>query len=114
MIKAETQIIGDDAKQFGPYLGKAKNRSTYFMNLNCGEESLTLNLKRKSGKHILESLIKISDALVENIRDCILGRPRSLESNLHLIEKHDERVLKARRMRLKPLRNGGGEGVKNV
>lgn len=84
------------------------------MNLNFGEESLKLNLKRKSGKHILESLIKISGALVENIRDCILDTPGSLESRLHIIEKHDERILKARKMRLKALRNGRGEGVKNV
>src|SRR5580658_4280107 len=42
VIKIETPDSGDDSRAFGPFVGK---ESAYFMSLNRGKRSMTLNLK---------------------------------------------------------------------
>ena len=60
---------GDDAREFGPFVGEqGKNRSGYFISLNRNKKSMVLNLKKDSGKKILEELIRVSDVIVENFR----------------------------------------------
>lgn len=60
---------GDDAREFGPYAGKAdKNHSAYFVSLNRNKRSMVLNLKQEKGKEILRQLIKISDVIIENYK----------------------------------------------
>jgi crotonobetainyl-CoA:carnitine CoA-transferase CaiB-like acyl-CoA transferase len=65
VIKIESPNGGDDARQFYPRKG---NESTYFMLLNRGKKSLTLDLKAKRGLELLEALVQQSDVLVENFR----------------------------------------------
>ena len=65
VIKIENPDGGDDARQFFPRKG---DESTYFMLLNRGKKSLTVDLKSEKGLGLIESLIEKSDVLVENFR----------------------------------------------
>lgn len=65
VIKIEQPEIGDEARNFGPF----KNGfSLYFMSVNRGKRSVTLNLKSDQGKAVFKQLVKHSDILVENFR----------------------------------------------
>src|SRR5687768_15029017 len=48
--------------------------SAYFLSVNRGKRSLTLDLKHPRGREILESLIARADVLVENFRPGALER----------------------------------------
>ncbi len=65
VIKVEVPETGDDSRSFGPFI---KGESTYFMSLNRGKKSLTLNLRHPEGKTILKDLAKRVDVLIENYR----------------------------------------------
>lgn len=65
VIKIEQPGTGDESRNFGPF----KNGfSLYFMSVNRGKQSLTLDLKTLHGKEIFLELVKQSDVLVENFR----------------------------------------------
>ena len=65
VIKIEQPEIGDESRNFGPF----KNGfSLYFMSVNRGKRSITLDLKTDRGKDIFKQLVKQSDILVENFR----------------------------------------------
>ena len=49
VIKVEAPEIGDDSRNFGPFI---KDYSAYFMSLNRGKESIALNLKNVEDKKI--------------------------------------------------------------
>jgi CoA:oxalate CoA-transferase len=65
IVKVEIPGEGDDARSFGPF---KNNKSVYFLSLNRGKKSISLNLKTEKGKQILLDLIKHVDVLVENYR----------------------------------------------
>lgn len=65
VIKIEQPKIGDDSRDFGPFV---QEESGYYMFLNRGKKSLTLNLKSPQGKEILQSLAKKSDIVIENFK----------------------------------------------
>jgi CoA:oxalate CoA-transferase len=65
IIKIELPGTGDDSRAFGPFIG---SRSLYFLSINRGKKSVSLNLKSAKGKEILKNLVKQSDILVENYR----------------------------------------------
>jgi CoA:oxalate CoA-transferase len=71
VIKIEMPEFGDDGRQFGPYI---EGESAYFMLLNRGKKSMTLNLKSDRGRAILEALIGSSDVLIENFRPGVADR----------------------------------------
>ena len=65
VIKIEQPEIGDESRNFGPF----KNGfSLYFMSVNRGKRSITLDLKTDRGQDIFKQLVKQSDILVENFR----------------------------------------------
>ncbi|MCY4403119.1 MAG: CaiB/BaiF CoA-transferase family protein [Candidatus Poribacteria bacterium] len=65
VIKIEQLESGDESRRFGPF----KNGfSLYFMSVNRGKQSVTLNLKTERGIQIFKQLVKRSDILVENFR----------------------------------------------
>jgi CoA:oxalate CoA-transferase len=65
VIKIEQPELGDESRNFGPF----KNSfSLYFMSVNRGKRSITLDLKTDRGKDIFKQLVKQSDILVENFR----------------------------------------------
>ena len=65
IIKIEQPGTGDEARNFGPF----KNGfSLYFMSVNRGKQSVTLNLKTEQGRAIFKQLLDQTDILVENFR----------------------------------------------
>ena len=71
VIKLEIPGRGDDSRQFPPFIGE---ESMYYVNLNRGKKSITLNLKTEEGKEILQELVKQSDVLLENFRPGTMER----------------------------------------
>lgn len=65
VIKVEPPGTGDDARQYGPF---TNGKSTYFVSVNRGKESIALNLKEAGDKAIFETLLGRADVLVENFR----------------------------------------------
>ena len=65
VIKIERPEGGDDTRAYPPF---QKGESAYFMSLNRGKRSVTLNLKHPRGKEILKELAKKSDILIENFK----------------------------------------------
>ncbi|HUJ09372.1 MAG TPA: CoA transferase [Verrucomicrobiae bacterium] len=66
IVKIENPDKGDDTRAYGPPF--VDGESVYFMSINRGKRSLTLNLKSSEGREILTKLIQRSDVLVENFR----------------------------------------------
>ena len=65
VIKIEQPDTGDESRNFGPF----KNGfSLYFMSVNRGKQSVTLNLKTERGRAIFRRLLDQTDILVENFR----------------------------------------------
>ncbi len=62
VIKVEAPEIGDDSRNFGPFI---KDYSAYFMSLNRGKESIALNLKNAEDKKIFDKILSKADILVE-------------------------------------------------
>ncbi len=72
VIKVEHPSGGDDTRRFGPpFLGE---ESTYFMSINRGKRSITLDLKSEKGRAAMSRLIDRSDVLVENFRPGVADR----------------------------------------
>jgi crotonobetainyl-CoA:carnitine CoA-transferase CaiB-like acyl-CoA transferase len=65
VIKLEIPGKGDDSRQFPPFIGK---ESMYYVNLNRGKRSITINLKTEEGKRIFRELVHECDILLENFR----------------------------------------------
>ncbi len=65
IVKVEIPGKGDDSRDFGPF---QKKRSLYFISVNRGKKSISLNLKHAEGKKIFKNLVKHFDVLVENYR----------------------------------------------
>jgi CoA:oxalate CoA-transferase len=65
VIKVERAVVGDDARHIGPFVGE---RSAYFTSLNCGKESIALDLDVPADRDVLEQLLARADVVVENFR----------------------------------------------
>jgi formyl-CoA transferase len=71
VIKVEEPGKGDDTRAWPAFAG---GESTYFMSVNRGKKSVTLDLKAEAGKAILAKLLAGADVLVENFRPGTLAR----------------------------------------
>jgi len=71
VIKVEQPSSGDEARSFGPFKNGV---SAYFMSINRGKKSVTLNLREEEGKEILKGLVRQADILVENYRPGAMKR----------------------------------------
>ena len=65
VIKVERPEGGDDTRAYPPF---RNGESAYFMSLNRGKKSVTLNLKHPRGKALLKELAQKSDVLIENFK----------------------------------------------
>ena len=70
VIKVESPK-GDDARTYGPFLN---GKSGYFMSINRGKKSVTLDLKNPADKEKLAQLLKDADVLIDNFRPGVLDR----------------------------------------
>ena len=66
IVKIENPDKGDDTRAYGPPF--LDGESVYFLSVNRGKKSLTLNLKTPEAREILARLIQRSDVLLENFR----------------------------------------------
>lgn len=71
VIKIEMPGSGDDSRSFTPHIA---GESSYFMQLNHGKKSVTLDLKAPEGLEILKQLVAKADVLVENFRPGVTKR----------------------------------------
>ncbi len=71
VVKVEEPGRGDDTRAWPPFVG---GEATYFMSVNRGKKSLTLNMKHAEGKGILRRLLEGADVLLENFRPGTLER----------------------------------------
>lgn len=71
VIKIEMPGRGDDSRWFPPF---KDGESLYYINLNRGKRSVTLNLKHPEGKRIFKRLVKRCDVLLENFRPGTMER----------------------------------------
>jgi len=65
VIKIERPEVGDIARGNGPVV---RGVSTYFLILNRGKKSVTLNLATEQGVEVLLKLAESADVLVENFK----------------------------------------------
>ncbi|HJS56625.1 MAG TPA: CoA transferase, partial [Vicinamibacteria bacterium] len=72
VIKIEEPGKGDDTRGWGPPF--VEGESCYFLSVNRGKRSLTLNLKEAEARDILWRLVDRADVLVENFRPGTLDR----------------------------------------
>jgi len=63
VIKVERPEVGDIARGNGPFV---RDVSTYFLSLNRGKKSVTLDLASERGREIFLKLAEKADVLVEN------------------------------------------------
>ena len=71
VIKIEPPGRGDDARHFQPYRA---GESAYFMLINRGKKSITLNLKEPRAVEMLHRLTGTADVVVENFRPGVAAR----------------------------------------
>ncbi len=71
VIKVEHPEGGDDARGFGPF---QQGKSAYFMSVNRGKKSITVNLKTPEGREIIRNLVQRVDVVVENFRPGAMDR----------------------------------------
>ncbi|MCW3992865.1 MAG: CoA transferase, partial [Candidatus Bathyarchaeota archaeon] len=71
VIKLEIPGRGDDSREFPPFMG---GESLYYVNLNRGKRSITLNLKHSEGRSLFLELVKRCDVLLENFRPGTMER----------------------------------------
>ena len=87
VIKIEVPKIGDDSRQFGPFVNK---ESSYYMNLNRNKKGVTLNLKSPAGKSIFLKLIQNADIVVENYRP---GTMEKLDLGYDVLKKINPAII---------------------
>jgi len=71
VIKVENPDGGDPSRKNFPFI---KEVSSYFLSVNRGKKSVTVNLQHPRGKEIIRGLVKKSDILVENFRPGVMDR----------------------------------------
>ena len=71
VIKVEIPGRGDDARAYPPFINGV---SSYFLSLNRGKKSVTMNLKRPEAKEAFYRLAEQCDVLLENFRPGVTER----------------------------------------
>jgi len=74
VIKIERPDGGDPARAMGPFLKDEphSDKSGFFLYLNTGKKSITLNLKTETGVKAFKELVKDADVVVENFHPRVM------------------------------------------
>ncbi len=72
VIKVEMPGTGDETREWTP--PSIKGISAYYLSINRNKRSVTLDLKNRDGKRVLERLIEKCDVVVENFSPGTLAR----------------------------------------
>jgi len=89
VIKVEQPGRGDIARGNGPFVD---GLSSYFLSLNRGKKSITLDLARQQGKDIFLKLVRQADVVVENF---IPGTMKRLGLDYDILRQHNRRLVYA-------------------
>lgn len=87
VVKVERPEGGDISRGSGPYID---GLSTFFLSLNRGKKSITLDMSNKTGKAILIDLARRADVLVENF---VPGAMAKLGLDYASLSKHNPRLV---------------------
>ena len=71
IIKIEIPNRGDDTRAYPPFINGV---SSYYMSLNRGKKSITLNLKTEEAVKIVHELVSKCDVVLENFRPGVTKR----------------------------------------
>lgn len=71
VIKIEHPEFGDDSRIFGPFIN---GESSYFIYVNRGKKSITLDLKNPIAKEIVFDLIREADVVIENFKPGVMEK----------------------------------------
>jgi crotonobetainyl-CoA:carnitine CoA-transferase CaiB-like acyl-CoA transferase len=71
VIKVEIPERGDDTRAYPPFINGV---SSYYLSLNRGKKSITIDLKTKEGVRIVHELASKSDVVLENFRPGVTER----------------------------------------
>jgi len=67
IVKIEDPNVGGDVSRYvPPYL--AEQDSLYFQSFNRGKKSVTINLRHPDGQRVFQDLVRVSDAVFNNVR----------------------------------------------
>jgi CoA:oxalate CoA-transferase len=87
VIKIERPGVGDIARGNGPVV---RGLSTYFLSLNRGKKSITLDLTTERGKEVFFKLVGEADILVENFTP---GTMEELGLSYEVVRQHNSRLI---------------------
>jgi len=87
VIKVERPEVGDIARGNAPFV---RGLSTYFLSLNRGKKSITLDLAKAPGRDILLKLAEKADALVENF---VPGTLDKLGLSYEAVREHNPEII---------------------
>jgi crotonobetainyl-CoA:carnitine CoA-transferase CaiB-like acyl-CoA transferase len=79
VIKVERPIVGDDTRSWGPPFlkdasGKPTKEAGYYLSVNRGKRSITLDLDKPEGQAVVRALAARSDIVLENFKVGTLKR----------------------------------------
>ena len=89
VIKVERPGSGDLARGNGPFID---GESSYFISLNRGKKSLTLDLQTPQGKEVFLKLVKKADVVVENF---VPGTMKRLGLDYEVVKKQNPKIIYA-------------------
>jgi crotonobetainyl-CoA:carnitine CoA-transferase CaiB-like acyl-CoA transferase len=85
VIKIEKPGTGDETRSWGPPF--VNGQSYYFLSLNRGKKSITLDLKTAEAQKIIRQLVQDSDILVESFRPGTLAKYKLDYPSLRRVNK---------------------------
>ncbi|MBU2608594.1 MAG: CoA transferase [Chloroflexi bacterium] len=89
VIKVERPQVGDIARGNGPHVN---GLSTYFLSLNRGKKSITLNLTSEQGRDVFLKLVKQVDIVAENFVPGTMGK---LGLDYDTLKQHNPQLIYA-------------------
>ncbi len=89
IVKIERPGVGDAARGNGPFIN---GESSYFMSINRGKESLTLDLSSPKGRDIFLRLVCEADVVVENMRP---GSMQGLGLDYDVLKEYNPQLIYA-------------------
>mgnify|MGYP002682416464 CR=1 FL=1 len=87
VIKIERPITGDDSRAYPPFQNQT---SAYFVSVNRGKKSVTMDLKDPDAKEVLLRLVEKSDIFIENFKPGVADR---LGLSYEELEKVNPRII---------------------
>lgn len=89
VIKIERLEVGDIARGNGPFV---KGLSSYFLSLNRGKKSITLNIASEQGRDIFLKLVEHVDVVVQNFTP---GTMEKLGLGYETLKQHNPKIIYA-------------------